>query len=84
MTAQAFDTLKVSQALQPVFSKEQAEAIARTFSERATGSLVTTSDLRHEMVHLKIEMVRRIVGAFAFNLLGTVGLMIALAKLVAK
>ncbi len=84
MTAPAFDTLKVSRALQPVFSKEQAKAIARTFSEYATDPLITKRDLRHEMVNLKIEMVRWIVGAFAFNLLGTVGLMIALVKLVAK
>ena len=40
--------------------------------------------LRTEMAALKIDMVRWIVGAIAFNLLATIGVMIAVAELVLK
>ena len=40
--------------------------------------------LRTDMAALKVDMVRWIVGAIAFNLLATIGVMIAVAELVLK
>lgn len=40
--------------------------------------------LRSEIATLKTDMVRWIVGAIAFNLLATIGVMIAIAELVLK
>lgn len=41
-------------------------------------------ELKTDIATLKVDMVRWIVGAIAFNLLGTIGLMIAVAELVLK
>ena len=40
--------------------------------------------VRGEIATLKVDMVRWIVGAIAFNLLGTIGIMIAVAQLVLR
>ena len=40
--------------------------------------------VRTDVAELKIDMVRWIVGAIAFNLIGTIGIMIAVAELILK
>ncbi len=42
------------------------------------------TEVKTDIATLKVEMVRWIVGAIAFNLLGTIGIMIAVAELVLK
>lgn len=41
-------------------------------------------ELKNDIATRKVDMVRWISGAIAFNLLGTIGIMIAVAELVAK
>ncbi len=75
-----FDTLKLSQALKGEFTSAQAEALASALAANTQDAVATKSDL----TELKIELVRWIVGAIAFNLLGTIGIMITVAELVLK
>ena len=45
---------------------------------------VLRAELKTDIANLKVDMVRWIVGAIAFNLLGTIGIMIAVAQLVLR
>ena len=86
-----FDTLKLSKSLGRAFTPEQAEVLTEALTVNVTESLATKSDLAilqsgidAKIADAKSEMIRRIVGASAFNLLGTAGLMFTIAKLVAQ
>lgn len=76
----AFDTLQVAKDLEIAFTPEQAEALVKVFSRTLSQELVTKDDLKTEVATLKVDMVRWIVGAIAFNLLGTAGLIVTLIK----
>ena len=87
-----FDTLKLSKALRVSFTPEQAETLAQAFSESTEDSVATKVEIaelrteiaavRTDVAALKVDMVRWIAGATAFNLVGTTGVMIAVAELV--
>ncbi len=42
------------------------------------------TELKTDIANLRVDMVRWIVGAIAFNLLGTIGIMVTVAELVLK
>ncbi len=76
MSAVIFDTLKLSKALRATFSAEQADNIAEAVAASTQDHVATKGDLQD----LKVEMVKWIVGAIAFNFIGTAGLIIALVR----
>ena len=88
-----YDTLKLSRALRASFTEEQADTLARASSASTEVSVATKADVlalkaeianvRGEVLRaeLKTDMVRWIVTAIAFNFVGTVGLMVLVAKL---
>lgn len=83
----AFDTLQIAKELQTAFTPEQAEALVKAFARSLTEDLATKQDLvesearlRNEIKDGKVEMIKWTVGAIAFNLLGTAGLMVTLIK----
>ena len=95
-----YDTLSPSKALQVSFTPEQSETLARALSQSTDDSVATKLDiaalktdiaalrdgaaLKTDIANLKVEMVRWIVGVIAFNLLGTIGIMVTVAELVLK
>lgn len=70
------DTLKLTKALEPTFSREQAEALTIALGA-STQDIVA---LKSELVEMKFELIKWIV----LNLFGTAGLGLAMVKVVAR
>lgn len=73
------DTLKLTKALEPTFSREQAEALTTALSASTQDTVALKSDL----VEMKFKWIKWTVGAIVLNLFGTAGLVLALVKFVA-
>ena len=70
------DTLKLTKALEPTFSREQAEALTIALGA-STQDIVA---LKSELVEMKSELIKWIV----LNLFGAAGLGLAMVKVVAR
>ncbi len=87
MATLLFDTLKLAQTLRPSFSQDQAEALATATGAGAQENVATKSglaelkaELKGEIATLKVDLVRWIVTAIAFNFVATAGALIAALK----
>ncbi len=106
MSAVAYDTLKLSKALEAAsFTPAQAEGLTKALTESAQDNLVTRQDLllvegnlssriaagdasvialegsiAMQIASLKVDLIKWIVAAIAFNFIGTAGLVIALVR----
>ena len=67
-----------------VATKLDIATLKTEMAELRAGIADLRTELKTDIATLKVDMVRWIVGAIAFNLLGTIGIMIAVAELVLK
>ncbi len=74
-----YDTLKPTKALEPTFSRKQAEALTIAFGASTQDTVALKSDL----VEMESELIKWIVGAIVLNLFGTAGLVLAMVRVVA-
>ncbi len=71
------DTLELARGLKPAF-KDQAETLTTALAQTTNETVATKADL----VDLGNRLIKWVVGAIAFNLLGTVGLVLGLIEVV--
>ena len=80
-----YDTLKLARGLEPAFTKDQAETLTTALAASTNDSVATKSDLvalKSDLVDLENRLIKWVVGAMAFNLFGTAGLVLGLIKVV--
>ena len=79
------DTLKLARGLEPAFTKDQAETLTTALAQSTNETVATKADLviiRSDLVDLGNRLIKWVVGAIAFNLFGTAGLVLGLIKVV--
>ena len=82
-----YDTLKLARGLEPAFTKDQAETLTTALVASTNDSVATKADLiilRSDLVNLENRLIKWIVGAIAFNLFGTAGLVLGLLRITGR
>ncbi len=73
-----YDTPKLARGLEPAFTRDQAETLTTALAQSTNDSVATKADL----VDIENRLIKWVVGAMAFNLFGTAGLVLGLIKVV--